>query len=150
MKQIVLGLLLCISYSLCSQSTEEKFTSAMQRHLDAVSNRDLPVLKSTLSQDSSMILILPQSKVMTTAREFLDYHRDWFAVGEWTFDTKILSIEVGTTHGFAVVEVMYREPERNGEPYYNKLIVSYDLRLEGGEWKIVKDHACSIEKSTDP
>ena len=51
--------------------------------------------------------------------------------------------------GMAVVEVIYREPNRNGKPYFNRMIVSYDLQKVAGQWYVIKDHASSVEKSTD-
>jgi len=49
----------------------------------------------------------------------------------------------------AITEIVYREPERNGEPYFNRMIVSYVLEKIDGHWCIIKDHASSVEKSTD-
>ena len=79
----------------------------------------------------------------------MDFHREWFKDEAWSFETKILNTEVGETMGIAITEIVYREPERNGVPYFNRMIVSYALKKIDGSWYIIKDHASSIEKSTD-
>ncbi len=48
----------------------------------------------------------------------------------------------------AVTEIVYREPEREGKPYFNRMIVSYDLEKIDGKWYIIKDHASSIESGS--
>ena len=85
--------------------------------------------------------------MITTTEAFLDYHRDWFEDTSWTFEPKILEFNAGLYFGMAVVEVMYKEPNRNGKPYFNRMIVSYDLEKQNGEWVVIKDQTSSIEKS---
>ncbi len=138
-----------ISVDISSEENSKALVSLMQRHLDAVSNRDLVTLESTLSPDGNMQLILPASETSNTVAEFMDYHKAWFAMPNWTFETKILNTEVGETFGMAITQVIYREPLREGKPYFNRMVVSYDLKKIGGQWYVIKDHASSIEKSTD-
>ena len=77
----------------------------------------------------------------------MKFHQDWFALPDWTVETIILSTDVGDNMGVATTEFMYREPERNGKPYFNRLIVSYTLHKIDGQWHVIKDHASSIEKT---
>ncbi len=125
------------------------FLDVMQTHLDAVTNRDLETLRSTLSPKGNMQLILPGTEIIEKVSGFMEYHKEWFDAPDWTFETKILNTEVGETMGMAITEVVYREPERDGKPYFNRMIVSYDLKKIEGTWYVIKDHASSVEKSTD-
>ncbi|MGB5554201.1 MAG: nuclear transport factor 2 family protein [Flavobacteriaceae bacterium] len=131
------------------EQNEEMFVSTMQKHLDAVSNRDLSILESTMSPDGKMQLILPETEIIDGVSGFMEYHKEWFKDSSWTFETKILNTNLGDDFGMAITEIIYREPERNGEPYFNRMIVSYDLEKIDGRWYIIKDHASSVEKSTD-
>ncbi|WP_452224391.1 YybH family protein [Lacinutrix chionoecetis] len=132
------------------QTNEADFTAVLKKHLDAVTNKDLETLESTLSPNGNMQLILPKTEITTTAEAFMDYHREWFAAPiEWTFETKVLNTNIGERLGMAVVEIVYREPLRDGKPYSNRMIVSYDLEKIDGKWYFIKDHASSVEKSTD-
>ena len=126
---------------------DSSMVTLMQRHLDAVSNRDLETLQATLSPQGKMQLILPDTEIMNSADEFMAYHREWFQDTTWTFDAKILNTETGDRLGMAITEIVYREPDRNGKPYYNRMIVSYDLEKTNGQWYVIKDHASSVERS---
>jgi len=128
---------------------ESAFSAVMQTHLNAVTNRDLKTLGSSLSPKGNMQLILPSEEIINKVEGFMDYHEEWFAQPDWSFETKILNTEVGETMGMAIAEVVYRELERDGKPYFNRMIVSYDLQKIEGKWYVIKDHASSIEKSTD-
>ncbi|MDO6597196.1 nuclear transport factor 2 family protein [Oceanihabitans sp. 2_MG-2023] len=133
-----------------SAKNELLFVETMQKHLNAVSNKDLKTLKSTLSPKGNMQLILPKTEITNTVADFIAYHKAWFASKTpWTFETKILNTEIGTDFGIAITEIIYREPERNGKPYFNRMHVSYALQKIDNTWYIIKDHASSIEKSTD-
>jgi len=126
---------------------EQRFVERMQEHLEAVSNKDLTTLKSTLSPEGDMQLILPNTEILYSVEKFMEYHQAWFQDTTWTFETKILSTEIGEKVGIAITEIMYREPERNGKPYFNHMVVSYALKKIEGQWYIIKDHASSIEKA---
>lgn len=124
----------------------EAMQATMEKHLNAVATRNIEDLSATLSTDDDMILILPQTEITYTTKEFIDYHIEWFEDTSWTFDSKIISLKAGTYFGMAVVEVMYREPNLNGKPYFNRMNVSYVLEKKAGRWCVIKDHASSIEK----
>lgn len=130
-------------------NNEASALQLMQKHLDAVTNKDLSALRQTLSPDGQMQLILPQSEIINGTTGFINFHENWFAQSGWTFETKILNSEVGETLAMMVVEIVYREAERDGKPYFNRMIVSYDLKNINGKWYVIKDHASSVEKSTD-
>ena len=134
-----------VSYN--SEETSVKET--MQKHLDAISGRSMEGVKATIGGGESFELLLQGSEVLKGEQAFIDYHTEWFQDTTWTLDAKIISEEIGSELAAFTTEVMYREPDRDGEPYFNKMHVTYVLAERGGEWKVIKDHACSIEKSTD-
>jgi hypothetical protein len=96
-----------------------------------------------------MQLILPNQEIVYTADKFIEFHEEWFKDTTWTFETKILNSEVDARIGMATTEIIYREPDRNGKPYFNRMIVTYLLENIRGQWYVISDHASSIEKSTD-
>jgi len=130
-------------------TNEKSFIATMKKHLDAVTNRDLITLRSTLSPNGEMQLILPQTEIMKSVDAFMDYHKEWFAAPEWTFETEIKSTNIKADLGMAIVEIVYREPMRDGQPYFNRMTVSYVLEKISGKWYVIKDHASSVQKSTD-
>ena len=127
----------------------EAVVALMEKHLLAVTNKDLKTLSSTLPPNGQMQLILPATEIIDSVQGFLDFHRNWFEDKSWRFETKILNATVGSRLAMVVVQVIYREPIRDGKPYFNRMIVSYDLEKIAGTWYVIKDHASSVEKSTD-
>jgi len=139
-----------IHHDKINQAKNKKmFITILTKHLKAVTNRDLESLLSTMSPTGEMQLIVPQTEVLTSVDAFMNYHKEWFAAPNWTFETKILNTKVFDDFGMAIVEIIYREPQRNGVPYFNRMIVSYDLEKIDNNWYIIKDHASSVQKSTD-
>ena len=131
------------------EAAEAPVRQLMTAHLNAVSNQDLSALAATLSPTGEMMLILPGQEIIHGVAGFLSFHETWFAQPDWTFETEILHLTVDSGLAYAVVQIIYREPERNGQPYFNRMIVSYDLQKVAGQWYVVKDHASSVQKSTD-
>ena len=149
-------LLLLISLMGCYDAPKKhieysnSFHMVLARHLYAIQTRNIKELKSTLSPKSDIWMMLPKDKIRTTNKEFIKYHEEWFnSSKKWSLESKILKVNVGTNMGVAVVGVMYKEPNRKGKPYFNRMAVSYTLKKIGKKWYVVKDHACSLEKSTD-
>jgi len=131
------------------EKLKTSFYETLELHLKAVSNRDLSTLKSTMSPKGNMELILPGTEIISTVDSFLTFHEKWFQEANWTFETKILQTDIGHEIGTAIVESMYRELDRNGQPYFNRMHISYVLKRIDNRWYLVQDHASSVEKSTD-
>ncbi len=126
---------------------EKAFEERLETHLKAVATKNLELLKSTMSPEGKMQLILPGAEIQNSVDSFLLFHEEWFQDTSWTFETKILNTEVGERIGTGVTEIIYREPERNGQPYFNRMIVTYTLEKTDGQWYIIMDHASSVEKT---
>lgn len=126
---------------------EEDFTVLLQEHLRAVTNKDLERLKTTLSPIGNMELIQPSMEIIYTVDGFLKFHEDFFKDVNSTLNFKIMSKSVGNKIGVATTEAIYREVNRNGKPYFNRLTVTYTLEKINQKWYVIKDHASSIEKT---
>lgn len=134
-------------YEISKIKNEELFSSVILKHLSAVKNKDFITLKSTMSPKGNMELIQPGSEIVYSVDGFMKFHQEWFDVPNWTVNTKILSTDIGDRIGVATTEFLYKEPERNGKPYFNRLIVTYTLERINNNWYIFKDHASSIGKT---
>lgn len=121
----------------------------LKKHLNTVSNKDAEALSETLHPDGIMTWVMPDRENTMGAEAFVEAHKKWFAEPGWTFETKILQARADCHLGNALVEVMYREADRGGKPYFNRMMVSYFLEYVDGTWHVVHDHAGSVEKS-DP
>ena len=133
--------------AISTEQNEDSFKAVLAKHLDAVANKDAVALKATMSPNGNMELIQPSSEIVYGVDGFMTFHEEWFAVPNWTVSTEVLSTDIGAKIGVATTEFLYKEPERNGKPYFNRLIVSYTLENIDNSWYIIKDHASSIEKT---
>ncbi|KJJ39513.1 hypothetical protein [Aequorivita vladivostokensis] len=61
------------------ENNDKEFLAVMQKHLDAVSNRDLGALRETMAPNGQMQLILPGSEIIDGVEGFMNYHKEWFA-----------------------------------------------------------------------
>lgn len=136
-------------YQFDSNKNEKQIKKTLETLLMSIENKNIDSLKSTLSVSGRMELILPNTKITYTVNEFVNLHTEWFKDSTWTMETKILNIESGEYIGTATTEAIYREANRNGEPYLNHMIVSYVLEKSSDNlWYVIKDHASSLKKST--
>jgi len=132
------------------KNNDKQIKRTLNTLLNSIENKDIDSLKSTMSPTGKMELILPNSKITYSVDEFVELHENWFLDSTWTMETKILNIKAGAKIGTATTEAIYREPDRNGKPYMNHMIVSYVIEKESdNSWYVTKDHACSIKKSND-
>lgn len=157
MKYFLKLLTIILLFSSCINATEyseekntEEFREALQKHLNAITNKDIEVVKSTLpNPDEKMYLILPDGTRMNTAKEFIDMHAEWFkdTISKWKLTFNIKNVHTNKEMGFAIVDALLKEPNRNGKPYFHKMHVSYVLEKKDNKWLLVKDHASTLEKS---
>lgn len=125
------------------------FSETINNHLNAVAKQDIDLLKSTIPDSGEFYLILPNGSISKTVKEFVKMHEDWFKETGWTYNTKILKSENGTEMGYALVNAIYREKNRNGKPYFNEMLISYNLKRIDDNWYIVNDHASTLVRSDD-
>ena len=124
--------------------------AVLERHLGAVASGDLSTLRETLSPELGMTLLLPGAEPSVSVDGFVAFHEAWFAdTSAWTWTPRVDAFAAGADFALATVEATYREPERDGVPYANRMQITYALRKSGGDWYVVRDHASSTEKSTD-
>lgn len=110
------------------------FARVLQSHLDAVACRDLAALRPTLMPGNRMELILPGTAPTYTVEAFMSFHVTFFQDTTWTFEPEILTTHIGRDLGIAHTEIVYREPDRDGKPYFNRVAVGYVLEKIDGQW----------------
>ena len=145
---IIFLILSCENNQTKIEANEAAFINTLENHLNAVTEKNLKKLKSTLSPEGDFLLILPNGEPSRTTTDFIDMHTEWFQDTSWTFDTKIVYTNIVENMGIALVEIMYQEPNRNGRPYFNKMAVTYCLKKNYDVWYVIADHASTIEKTS--
>jgi ketosteroid isomerase-like protein len=113
------------------------FRETLGRHLLAIETRDLETLAATVADP--LILIMADDKLKREKREFVEAHRGWFAMKNWTLSAKPVEIYEGGALGVAVMHLDYREDGKRSESY---LTLVFENR--GGEWLMVQDQNTPI------
>ena len=108
------------------------FREALGRHLLAIEERDLEALAATVADP--LILIMADGKLKRTKAEFVEAHRGWFAMKNWTLSAKPVEIYENAGLGVAVLHLDYREDGKRSESY---LTLVFEHR--GSAWLMVQD-----------
>ena len=113
------------------------FRETLGRHLLAIEQRDLDTLAATVADP--LILIMADGKVKRRKSEFVEAHRGWFALQNWTLSAKPLEIYENAGLGVAVLHLDYRQDGKRSESY---LTLVFENRR--GEWLMVQDQNTPI------
>ena len=109
------------------------FRETLARHLDAIQRRDLAALADTVAPDA-LVLISADGKLKRSAAEFLEAHRGWFAMENWTLDVTEEVVEEAAGTGIAVLRLLYQEPGVRQES-----LLTLVFRQRGERWLMVLD-----------
>ena len=113
------------------------FRETLGRHLRAIETRDLETLAATVGDP--LILIMADGKLKRSKAEFVEAHRGWFAMKNWTLSAKPVEIYEDGALGVAGLHLDYREDAKTSESY---LTLVFENR--GGEWLMVQDQNTPI------
>lgn len=123
---------------LAGQVYASDFDEQLATHFEAVRTRDLQKLKSTLTAEENLELILPGGKRTTTKAEFVAFHVDWFASKTWTMRFEPISRIETANMAVATVRTHY-EDVQDGKPYVSENWLTLIFRNEDGRWALVHD-----------
>lgn len=115
------------------------FSEALERHLRAIRERDLDALADTVAPEE-LVLIMADGKLARSTREFLETHRGWFAVKNWTLDAEPVKTFESADLAVAVLRLDYREPPATRSESYLTLV----FQRRGGKWLMVQDQNTPI------
>jgi ketosteroid isomerase-like protein len=121
-----------------SQAVEPSIDAAFAAHVKAVQSRDLAALARTISDAEQLILILPNGKLTRTRREYLDFHKEFFASKSWSIRFDPVAATVGSEFAVLTTKSLY-EDLQNGNPVRTRSWVTFIFRKEAGEWRLIHD-----------
>lgn len=116
------------------------FEETLAKHIGALRAKNLEAFLETVPQTGEFSLILPNGKLIATAEEFITFNRDWFADPDWSMKIDMVRQAAGTEIGFALLDVIYLDRDREGKPiqksFYLNLIFQRDVT---GRWLLTHD-----------
>ncbi|MDY7094338.1 MAG: nuclear transport factor 2 family protein [Acidobacteriota bacterium] len=119
--------------------TEDEFRKAVSVHVDAVQNRDLETLLDTITTGEDLTLIFPNGTTYSTRKEYVDFHREWFADESWTMEMVPESFLVRGDLGIALMRTTYTD-----EAGPRQALLSLTFTREEGQWRLVFDQNTRI------
>jgi ketosteroid isomerase-like protein len=114
------------------------FRETLGRHLLAIETRDLDTLAATIADN--LILIMADGKLKRTKGDFMEAHRTWLAMKNWTLTAKPVEIYEGGSLGVAVLHLDYREDGKSSESYLTLV-----FERQGDAWLMVQDQNTPIK-----
>ena len=78
------------------------------------------------------------------ASEFVEMHREWFAVPSWTLDAEVVSLLESPEMGVAMLRLDYRDDAPERVPVREQSYLSLVFRLREGRWLMVQDQNTPI------
>lgn len=118
------------------------FNAALQKHFEAIINRDIDAFKAHMTSDKTLYTIVQNGHAFTTPQEIIDIHEDWFKDPDWIWEGTVIHKVVGEDMAMALIKYDYR-PKPQDTPLSNWL--TYVFRLEDGAWKIVHDQNTALD-----
>lgn len=120
------------------------FRDALGRHLLAIHERSLAALADTIAEDR-LVLVMSDGRLVQTRKEFLELHRGWFAMTNWSLDVKPLEVIETPEMGVAVLRLDYREtaPDRTVSRQESLLTLVFERRA--GQWVMVLDQNTPVK-----
>jgi uncharacterized protein (TIGR02246 family) len=116
------------------------FRDTLAKHLRAIQERDLQALADTVAPEH-LVLIMSDGKLVQSTREFLEAHRGWFAMPNWTLHTEEIDVFEADELGVAVLHLDYREPPQVRSESYLTLV----FQRRDGKWLMVQDQNTPIK-----
>jgi len=111
----------------------------IDQHLATIVGRDLDGFLATIHPD--ITIIVPNGNVMRGADAVLEFHREWFADGDWTYETERVDAITTPSTATRIVEVTYRDAP--SEPA-TRFVMGLTFVREDDRWLLIHDQCTRL------
>ncbi|MEM7030063.1 MAG: nuclear transport factor 2 family protein [Chloroflexota bacterium] len=115
------------------------FEDTLQEHLSAIENRDLEAFMSTIANDGTLTIILPNGTILDDYQKIIDFHKGWFDDPDWSLALTPIRQWQSDQVGMAIFNVIYHDLDAEGNPYQLAYILSLIFAKQGQGWLLVHD-----------
>jgi len=145
---VLCGLLLLICSGVPAFAAES-FGRTLERHLQAIQDRDLEAMMATVSEQPGPTLIFPNGQLLTGKQAFREFHTTWFADTQWRMDITEVRRVVSANMATVLLRYTYRDvPEvGQGNPRSSFLVLVFQQIND--QWLLVHDQNTRIEPPAD-
>jgi ketosteroid isomerase-like protein len=120
----------------------------VQAHFDAVAARDMNALLPTLTDGDALTLIFPDGSKIDTRRQFVDFHRKWFADRRWHWHGEVVSVIERGDLAHVLARYRYDSVDDRGQPKHSASWLTLVFAREQGHWHLVFDQNTRLPEKT--
>lgn len=120
------------------------FRDALDKHLQAIHQRNLPALIDTLPFDR-ITLVMADGRLVQTVQEFIQLHHAWFKQPTWTLATRIVNLEEGDDLGVATIHLEYCDVRSDGSPLCESSYLTLVFARQRQRWVMILDQNTPIK-----
>jgi ketosteroid isomerase-like protein len=122
------------------------FRDTLEKHLRAVTHRDLAALAETLPE-GPIVIISSDGRLVRSAAEFLEMHRGWFASSTWSLGFEEVSVTETADLGVAVLRLDYRDEPAGRPPLREVSYLTLVFARQDGRWVMIQDQNTPVRSS---
>jgi hypothetical protein len=149
-KSIIQAAFAALFFGSCApQNSKEKhmtsFQSALDAHLKAIAERNIEKFEPTVAENVSTID--PNGLKTDGKKEFLDFHKNWFAQSNWERKDNILTTSVTDSIGYTLIQYQYIQKDTSGNilfQFYAYQILIFENFQAG--WQLIYDQNTGIQE----
>ena len=119
------------------------FKSTLQKHLNAITNRNLNGIAATVSD--SVTLIFPDGELLQSKEKFVAFHKNWFDDKLWKMTILSVSTKESSTLSHALVKYHYIETNNDKtikSESHTYLLLIFSKEKSG--WRLLHDQNTKI------
>lgn len=124
--------------------TKRGFSEALERHLEAIRERDLERFAATVDVER-MVLVTADGEVIADGHRFVELHREWFASPEWTIETDLLHARETGGVATCLLKLDYYQHTEAGELHEESILGLVFAEL-AGRWLLVQDQNTPLRR----
>ena len=141
MRKLFILMFYVVGMAANAADTAPDFRTALEKHLNAVQNRDLDTLVDTLTTSDDLQVIFPDGSRTIGTQAVIDFHLEWFKDKNWIWTPTIDRIVEGGEQSTALVKYTYQSNSADSKRTYWLVLV---FQLENGSWRLIHDQNTNI------
>ncbi len=124
------------------------FRETLDKHLQAIRERNLPALLETLPPED-IVLITSDGWLIRSVREFAEMHATWFDQTTWSLDARLVQIWETADLGVAVLRLEYRDEPPGKAPLHETSYLTLIFARRDDRWVMVQDQNTPCRKPAE-
>lgn len=122
-----------------------RFQQTLERHLQAVQDRDLKTFLATIADDGSLTMILPNGSLLDSYEEIVELHEEWFADPDWQLTTELINKHASSEMASALLLVNYQDVDEAGGSVQFQYFLNLIFANRSGKWLLIHDQNTIID-----